>query len=189
MNVHQDQRRFSYSIDRDHRIVAGYPMWTGFERTSGCFCTTEEVLDRPLWSLIADQLSRRLYRDLIFRIRDNNSGACIPYRCDSLDTRRFLEIEISSGDDGERIDFSNRILRTERRRPIPLLDPSRRQRSGQLLSICSWCNLVQVPDRERVEVEEAIEQLSLFDTNLLPQLNHDICESCATILKSGGYKG
>ena len=110
------------------------------------------------------------------KVRNQKLPLIIPFRCDSPDCRRFLEMEISClrGDD---IQFQSRVLRQEFRPAVGVLEASGRK-SDQFLRICSWCKKIWVPTGQWEEIEEAVKSLDLFASDQLPQLTHGICDSC-----------
>jgi hypothetical protein len=70
-----------------------------------------------------------------------------------------------------------------------MLDPSFSDRDERLISICSWCNKIRIPEwaltnkkGEWVEADVAIKILQLFNSPHLPGLTHGICETCNTNL-------
>jgi len=84
--------------------------------------------------------------------------------------------EVSRSKD-ENLDLEGRLIRSEKREPVPLFD-LQVQRSDEIMVVCSWCKKMKAKD-QWVEVETGVERLGLFNHSLLPQISHGLCESCA----------
>jgi hypothetical protein len=63
------------------------------------------------------------------------------------------------------------------REPVRLLDADC-DRNDEFVTICGWCKKVRLEDLSWVEVEEAVQQLRIFDALSLPRLSHGMCEPC-----------
>jgi hypothetical protein len=44
--------------------------------------------------------------------------------------------------------------------------------------MCGWCKRTQLPTGRWVEIEEAVEELGLFEDSPLPGVTHGICLPC-----------
>ena len=175
------ERVFIYQVDADDRITNVSNAWLHFATENGVTSLgRDDVVGRRLWEFIGDLETRHLYGLIFERVRATQASRLIPFRCDSPDCRRFMELEIAAAPDG-RLDLAGRLLRKEARSRVDLLDPSH-ERSGDLLSICGWCKRVEttVDDGEWCEVEDAVARLGLFDSPRLPQLSHVTCPECAS---------
>ena len=138
--------------------------------------TASVVLDQPIWRFIQGQETIYLYKQIFGRVRAGKSPVKFPFRCDSPDCRRFMEMKLSLLAGGA-IQFMAQILRQEWRPPLDILDASR-DLSGEFLKICSWCKKVNIPGRGWGEIEAAIQALDLFGHHSLPRMTHTICDSC-----------
>lgn len=150
---------YTYRIDAGDVIVELSDNWSTFAEANagGGALQPEQVLGRGLWDFIQDSETRQLYEDLFRRARSGRRAAPIPFRCDSPRERRFLQLELEVLPD-QSIQITSRILRTEPRTPVPLLDAQLPRTSG-LLRICSMCKKVEVAPSEWAEVEEALARL------------------------------
>ena len=83
---------------------------------------------------------------------------------------------------GAAIQFTAHILREEWREPIDLLDASR-NRSGEFVTVCSWCKKIKIPGQGWGEIEAAIVALDLFGHQSMPRMTHTICDSCRAALR------
>ena len=175
----RDDRQFKYVVDATDRIVFANNHWYDFARENGAGHLNEKtVAGRALWDFIMGRETRELYRVLIKNVRERGGTKTIPFRCDAPDRRRYMEMAISHTVDG-RLAFSTRIIRQEQRDPVPpLFGPA--PGSGALIVMCSWCKRVRMGAIEWVEVEEAINQLKLFEEAALPRISHGICNTCSS---------
>ena len=177
-----DHRRFIWIIDDADKIVHVNDDWLAFARENTApQLTASVVLDQPIWRFIQGQETSYLYKQIFDRVRAGISPVKFPFRCDSPDCRRFMEMKLSLLS-GNAITFISYILREEWRDPVDLLDASR-DRSGEFLKICSWCKRINIPGQGWGEVEAAIGALDLFDHLSMPRMTHTICDACHDAVK------
>lgn len=176
--VEEDKREFIYRVDPEDSIVFANANWYDFACENGeAALIPGVVVGSPLWSFICNSETRHLYEILLKKIRNTGRSVKVPYRCDSPDCRRFMELRIARLANQE-VEFRSRILRLELRVPVRLLEGNV-ERTEELLIMCSWCKKVAVPDKGWVEVEEAVNVLRLFDKPRLPRISHGICDPCS----------
>ena len=172
-----------HRIDSDDNIFYVNTAWCRFAEENDCPELPQQVIGTPLWQWIADKETAVLLNWLLTSIRDTQSCIELPFRCDSPTTRRFLRLKIQPLP-GQQIEFCSWI---EREEPVPepvrLLDPKTEQDKEQCLQMCSWCKSILVRDRW-VALEEAIEQMRLFDSVRIPLINHGICLQCHDMVLS-----
>lgn len=170
-------RIFVHRIDRENRIIYVNGDWLEFaveNRTPAL--TREAVMNRPLLDFIEDKETRDVFKELFVKVRGDLTPVTVPFRCDSPDCIRVMEMEVIPLIDGE-IQFNCRMVRQEERAPIPLLDPSAERGDG-LLTICSWCKKIKVQKKGWLELEDAIRALDLFGEERPPRLTGGICPEC-----------
>jgi len=172
-----NHRSFIWVIDDADKIVHVNDAWLAFagENTAPQL-TASLVLDQFIWRFIQGQETIYLYKQIFGRLRAGKSPIKFPFRCDSPDCRRFMEMKLSLLP-GDATQFMAQILWEEWREPVDLLDASR-DRSGEFLKICSWCKKINIPGRGWGEIEAAIEALDLFGHPSMPRMTHTICDSC-----------
>lgn len=172
-----DPRRFIWTIDGADKIVQVNDDWLAFagENTAPSL-TAALVLDQPIWGFIQGRETIYLYEEIFGRLRAGVSPVTFPFRCDSPDCRRFMEMKLFLLP-GDAIQFISHILREEWRDPVDLLEASG-DRSEEFLKVCSWCRKVYIPGHGWEEVEAAIDALDLFGRLSLPRMTHTICDSC-----------
>jgi hypothetical protein len=182
METSQDNRRFIWSIDAADKIVQVNDDWLAFARENDApQLTAAAVLGQFLWRYIWGRETVHLYKQILGRLRAGKTLIKFPFRCDSPDCRRFMEMTLSLLS-GQAVQFSAKLIRLEYRQPLDFLDPSQ-DRSGEFLKICSWCKKIYIPDRGWQELEEGIEALDLFGHHSIPRMTHTICDSCYDFVK------
>ena len=134
------------------------------------------LLNESLLGSIADWRCQHLYKLLINRVILLKQTLKFPYRCDSSEFRRFMIMEIAPLENSI-TEFKSCVVREEAREPQLLLDPDI-PRSSEFLLICSWCNKVNIDKSSWVEIEYAVKNIGLFNTELLPNLMHGVCPTC-----------
>jgi hypothetical protein len=177
-----NHRRFIWTIDNADKIIQVNDEWLAFAQENlSPHLTAALVLDQSIWRFIYGQETIYLYKQIFGRVRAGISPLTFPFRCDSPDCRRFMEMKLSLLP-GDTIQFISHILREEWRDPVDLLEASR-DRTGEFLKICSWCKKIDIPGRGWGEVEAAIEALDLFGHHSLPRVTHTICDSCYNTIR------
>lgn len=171
---------YTYVIDEEDRIVHVSDNWLAFaeENQAGASCHPDRILNQSIWNFVDGVEATHLYETMIKRIRQKHGAISFPFRCDSPDKRRYLELTMVPLNTA-RIEFTSRIIREEPRDVVELLAPDA-ARSDEILTICSMCKKVKLepPDDRWVEVEAAVEKLRLFEKDVLPQLSHGLCRDC-----------
>lgn len=167
-----------YRIDGNDRLVAVSGNWLDFARGNDAAqsCHPDMVLGRRIWEFIDGPETSHLYEIILTRIRKNGTPIRVPFRCDSPDKRRYLEMEIVPGEEGS-IEFYSRIVREEPRDTVELLNPAL-PRSDEIVKLCSTCRKMELDNHRWVEVEAGIAELRLFDGPTLPQISHGLCKEC-----------
>lgn len=172
----RDFRKFIYRIDENNIIVYVNEEWLEFARENkSAGLTRESVIGTSLWKYINDIETVHIYESLIERVKMNGNPVIVPYRCDSPQRRRFMEMKIYQIP-ANFIEFQNFILREEPRKLITLIDTAA-PRNGKILELCGWCKKVLTPEGW-VEIEEAMQLLKLFNIPKLPKISHGICPAC-----------
>ncbi|HMQ56197.1 MAG TPA: hypothetical protein PKE64_06065 [Anaerolineae bacterium] len=138
------------------------------------------VINTSIWDHITDPGTRHIYRLVVKHVREHGGKSLIPFRCDSPDSLRFMEMEIellaNSG-----IRYTSTLIREEHRRPVPFfwfIEES--SSTEQVLTVCSWCKKIQNDRAEFVEIEHAVRQMRLLEANTVPPISHGMCPTCWT---------
>jgi hypothetical protein len=169
---------FIYRIDVRDIIVSVSQNWESFalDNAWGCELSPKNVVGHLLWDFIQDIETRHLYKEVFQRVRAGRPIGPIPFRCDSPQERRFLELFLSLLPDGQ-VEITSTIVKTERRDPIRLLDKDM-PRSSDFIRICSMCKKISTFHNKWVEIEEGLAQLRPFEACEMPKLTHGLCPDC-----------
>lgn len=176
---------FDYSIDGNDVIVSLGDEWLRFARENGAReLSRESVIGHGLWEYIAGDTTRELYEVIFRRVRDQGRMLVLPFRCDSPDRFRFMQLAVEPGE-GSGLRLGGRLLREQARPHVKLLDRLV-TRSSEPLPICSVCLRVQVLGTTWMEADEAAERLDLFGAPELPALDYRVCADCVEIARGLG---
>lgn len=170
----------SYAIDEEDRLVRLGSGFYLFAEENG-WRNAGECLGRSLWDFVAGEELRNLQRLLLRRVRDERRSIELPFRCDGPEACRELEMRIVASASGRLVLLSTTPLSEEpHAQRQDLLDPAVR-RSTETLDMCGWCDRFLVAGNW-VEVGEAAARLGLFALDAQPDLRHDICPDCSSLL-------
>ncbi|KAF1079201.1 MAG: hypothetical protein GQF41_4504 [Candidatus Rifleibacterium amylolyticum] len=169
---------FVYRIDSADTIVSVSDNWQSFADANAwnSLLRPENVVGHAIWEFIFGPETQYLYQELFKRVRKGISSRAIPFRCDSPDERRFLELYIKPLSQGQ-IEICSKILRSEPRNSVRLLDENA-PRSKEFVTLCSMCKKVKISPEQWAEVEEGLALLKIFEADDMPQLSHGLCQSC-----------
>jgi len=166
-----------YEVDRDGVITHVNDAWNHFAREND---SPNLIADEVIGSKLADHISsielRHLFQAVYERARIEETFITLPFRCDSPDTERLLEMRITPlQTDG--LQFTINPISLSTREPIHLLNMNLDHSHG-LISMCSWCKSIQVKENQWEELSAAIKDLGIFETSELPRITHGICKPC-----------
>ncbi len=174
---------YDYAIDADNAILSLGEDWLRFARENGApELSRESVIGHSLWEYVAGDATRELYELIFRRVRRHGHALSLPFRCDSPDRFRFMQLAVESGG-GRELRLRGRLLREQKRPFLKLLDRLV-VRSSEPVAICSVCLRVKILGTTWVEAEEAVERLDLFASPALPPLDYRVCSDCVALARS-----
>ncbi len=167
----------TYELDLEYQILAVDKGWSDFAVANGAseLGSPSGWKGRSVLSFIADAETVHIYKLLFQHVLNTQKPIVVPIRCDAPDLRRFLELTISFRPPS-RFHIESRLVRSEPRNPVALLDQGQ-PRNLKQLRMCGWCKAVD-DDGDWVEVEAAVVSMRLFEQEILPQVTHTICPAC-----------
>ena len=128
-----------YRVDRRNVIISVGANWNTFAKENNAASLLGDgVVGIPLHSFVAGDATRMFIEALLRSARALGRPLVRPYRCDSPDCRRYMEMVLLPSPSGE-VTLQHRVLREERfTRPIGF----RLSESGGagVLIRCSMCN-------------------------------------------------
>ncbi|MDQ1363759.1 MAG: hypothetical protein QG652_1621 [Pseudomonadota bacterium] len=171
------ETRVLYTIDHDDRLVYLNDVWDRFalENASG-HLTGERIRNQRLWDFIADAETRHLHQVLVKRIRTRQVPVQLPFRCDSPSVRRYMMMEMVPAPEAA-VEYRCTVLRIEQRAPVLFME-QKGWRGDTLIRMCSWCKKVHTGEDVWMEIEDAIQELQLFERKRLPEISHTMCDEC-----------
>jgi hypothetical protein len=168
---HRSAQPVVYRIDADDRIVAVNGAWRAFARENGAPQLAAGAVGRRLWDFVSGRTVVHVWESLFDGVR-GGGVATVPYRCDSPDQVRRMEMSLRGFADGS-VELVSTTLAVEER-------PTR----VDLVRACSWCN--RYLGDEWLELEAAVEELGLLEHE--PPITHGICPECLTRLRASAER-
>ena len=171
--------RTTYVIDREDRLTSVNSGWSAFAEANGA-----EDLDRAhvvgdsIWRHIRGTGARRFFQAVFDKARRSEDGLEFPFRCDSPDTRRQMQMRIRPSEDGSL--HMETFIREEAPRRVPGLyePPDDRLPTEGGHVVCTVCKAVRDPGGTWYELDDALEQLELFIGPQSPTPAYDVCPTC-----------
>jgi hypothetical protein len=87
-----DNRTFVHRIDSNDMIVVVNDEWLSFGSENVYNLSQDVVVNKSLWDFIIDKETQHLYKIMLEKVRAVNARIKFPFRCDSPDCRRFMEL-------------------------------------------------------------------------------------------------
>jgi hypothetical protein len=178
MEQHGIGQIYTHRINGGDTIISVSENWKIFaEKNNGAIsCVPESIVGTSLWNHIRDPETKSLYELILQKVRDSKQPATFPFRCDAPAQRRFLNLSVSPVGQGC-VDFESQIVKTVTRVLVDWLSLDTK-RSDEFVKICSMCKKIAISEYTWVEIEIAMQQMRLFEKEMLPNFTHGVCESC-----------
>jgi hypothetical protein len=161
-----------YRVDAEFRICSVNEAWHRFYKENGDGRSPQAFVGDLLFEHISSAEMRDLYRKIFARVARSGAPMTFPFRCDSQDVKREMEMTVSTSSQGG-FDFQNRIIHIER------FPPGTQTASAlpEMLCVCGWCDRVKV-EGQWIELPLAMSVLNPFSRTQTPQISHGICSEC-----------
>lgn len=165
-----------YVIDGSDRLHTFNSGWNSFaiENNAGEL-VEENITGMSIWDFIFGPEVTSVYQHLIKQARMKDISIEFHYRCDSPGEIRHMKMELSP-EQNQFITFISSMVDVHKRPYLPLLD-STRPRTNSCIDVCAWCLKVRHKNAW-IEMEEAVGEMSLYQSVAMPLLSHMICDSC-----------
>lgn len=190
---------YTHCTDATGRIVAVNDAWIAFaQKNWRTDFKPAMILGRNLDEFINGPDTQAVFRLAVHRVRSKKRSLTLPFRCDSPDQRRFMEMTITPLDD-DGLEYSCLILREEVRAPVVFL-PCGARRPGaakRSLVACSVCLRLQRPawgqlrgpealagKEEWLEAERVLPLVAILEEGYFPPLTYAVCPDCRRLLES-----
>jgi hypothetical protein len=166
----------SYRIDAQDRIEAVGSGWLDFAAGNGAPALyADAVIGQSLWRYIQGEGVREVYEALFDRVRVTGERIVVPFRCDSPDLVRQMELHLIPAGRAA-IHFESALLAAVPRAKVALFDVSARRNSERIV-VCSFCRRLCV-DGRWLDAEQAVRRFHLFERSVYPRLDEHICPRC-----------
>ncbi len=170
-----------YQVDAHDKIIAIEGSWAAFARANGgeTFLSSPPI-NQPIWTFIRGLSTRFIYQMLLSQVRETGNTLHFPFRCDSAEMLRYMEMEMSAGKDNS-VWFKTTLKRQINPNILPgHVSPTPRQES--LIKMCAWCKLVLVRNNW-LSLEDAIWMQGIFDVEEAPPISHGLCPDCKYVME------
>lgn len=166
-----------YRINENDNIDFVNDAWSRFAIENDAERLSDGVIGTSLWDHIVGVDVTQVYRDLLWRVRTKMVSARFPFRCDSPEYYRRMELVVIPLEK-ERVEF-HAILGSEgpHGQTIELLRHSHSVELESFMPICAWCKAVII-DGIWQPLEEAIKSTACLLQEPFPRLTHSICNVC-----------
>ncbi|NWF36219.1 hypothetical protein [Mariprofundus sp. KV] len=133
----------SYWVDRHYTIAKVGADWDKFAiENGGEELVSPQIIGQNLFSYIASDTTRMYLRLILDHVWHIHHQANKPYRCDSPEIKRFMQMQISI-DDENLLRLDHYLLATEPNSP-PVHFSGIRSQNSNLIRRCSMCNRINV---------------------------------------------
>lgn len=168
-----------YRIDPQDRIIQVSSSWNTFAlQNEGESCLSAQIHGKPIWNYIHGDMTRMWFHSLLAYVRLRPEPIERPYRCDSPEIKRYMNMVVIPQDNGD-ILLQHHFLRIEpRANPIHFQVPQSRIHSDYQKR-CSICGRVQ-QDGVWMEIENA--DSSRMNRGNVLHVFYGVCESCQRLL-------
>ncbi|MCM8613702.1 hypothetical protein [Accumulibacter sp.] len=166
----------SYTLDADDAIVAVAGDWDRLALANGCqSLLAARIIGRRLDDFITGDVTRMFVRTMLMSARTLQRAVCRPYRCDSPQVRRLLQMSIVPQAD-DRLDVRHWQLRQEPvPQPVSVVAAASGSTAG-FIKRCSMCNRIRLR-QDWVEVGDARNDPSLAGASSL-MVVYGVCPDC-----------
>lgn len=172
-----DSQKVIYWLDRKRNIIEVGGAWDRFAlENDASKAFSRQVQGNSVWKYIRDD-STRMWLDTLLQLAEITGDAVErPYRCDSPDTRRYMQMKIIPEKPGV-LRVEHRVVSTEKRNRTVYFKTSD-QMSRNMVSRCSICGRVKSKDQWQ-EPDQGTQEKPLNLTVV-----YTVCPTCSSSLSS-----
>lgn len=165
-------------INSDNIIIDVNEAWDCFaQENNSPSAARTGVLGKCLFDLISGKITKQYWRDLLERAWRSTQPLKIDYRCDSPDTKRWMQMELCRLEDGN-MRISHTQLASEKR-TTAIHFRLAQQRSSCTQVRCSICNRVKEKDHWH-EAESLIKAENNETSSVCLPVIYGLCGDCGT---------
>ncbi len=168
----------SYVLDAEDHIIDVCSNWDAFAQANGAQGLTHgRVLGRRLQEFVTGPDTRMFVELMLKSARLSQEPVIRPYRCDSPELRRQMEMTMTSLGGGV-LRLDHRLLSTAANK-VPVRVAGQTRLAPRLVKRCSMCNRLRADDGQWVEGDD-------HPASLLPPavaVFYGICGSCRPVMQ------
>jgi len=174
----EDERLIScYWIDPNYRIVKVGGDWDRFARENGGDeLLSKRIIGQRLFSYVSSDATRMHLRLILDHVRNISHHTVIPYRCDSPEQQRYMEMHISL-DEERTLRLDHYLIRCNEVAP-PLSFETAEKASMAFYQRCSMCNFIKVA-QQWMEPHLALSKGLIHQQT--QQVIYTVCDRCHDI--------
>jgi hypothetical protein len=167
-----------YWLDKNNMIIKLSDSWDSFAiENDGDVLSGQSVIGKKIWDYIQGNTTR-MWMDALFSLaRLHQKTVQKPYRCDSPELKRYMEMVITPEENGV-LKVESRVLSTEVIKKPFYFQASNDLGSPKILIRCSICNRL----KQKGQWQE-VDQLSIESTNTEQlQVAYGVCPDCHNLM-------
>ena len=168
----------TYLIDRRDVVRSVSSSWVLFARSNDAqHLDRNNVVGRSLWEFVAGERVRAIYLKLLQRVRRHGESLIVPFRCDSPNCRRDMQLSLRPRAHGEVL-FASQMIRSLPRETLTMPFISLGQASDSR-PMCSFCLRILQVGQGWLELDEIAGHVAASGA----KLEHGVCPKCEQLAK------
>lgn len=166
--------KVSYKIDGQNKIIEVYDSWEKAAEVGKAAKDLDpnQIIDKYILSYVSGDLTKVYYYIMYTECRRLQKKLSLTYRCDSPTHKRFMEMEMTPGDQNT-ITIENYLLKEEPfEHPINIKDETDNLLSLTQILRCAICNSL------KIEGEWLLPESVIAEKEKEYRVIHTICPTC-----------
>jgi predicted esterase len=168
-----------YTIDSSDHIVSIAGPWSSFALTNDAsdLANPDCLIGSSIWDFLDGLETKSLYRQVFQDVRLRETKVVLPFRCDSPEQCRELELSVAYDGENRLIISSTQNAKADRDY-VSLLD-SNQHRGTDYIDCCSVCRRFSSGSGLWVDAEEFLQSTRILASPNIPVINERVCDECA----------
>lgn len=140
--------------------------------------TEANIIGSNYFDFSYDEILINILKDIFEKVRTKQKIFSTSYRCDNDNYVRYFDLNIIPLK-GNQIKLEH-ILTKQIKRKTNLKNF---KQSSKTYKMCAWCNKILYKNNY-IEMEDAINEIKIFNDEGIPNFTHGICDSCKLKLEN-----
>lgn len=172
-----------YMLNENDEIIAIHGEWSEFanENNAAELSNESKLIGKSIWKFIRSPEIQSVYRHIFEKVRLSEKSIAMPFRCDSPNLRRFMELVVSP-EGGDYLLVKTRLNYEERRDYQSVLD-STLDSGENTIWACSVCRRFSESGAEWLEIEDLANSTNIFTEDTQPKLKETVCNDCTNLVQ------